>query len=237
MLIDKETSMSATEIPVLDPKNIISKTFIIEPESTKDDIRSQRYNRTYEYDPVARIMFTSRDGQEQAPCLSLYYNPNLDEDFIYNALYDDDVGRMLREAAKLLYAFFKISHTPPEYYFRGPQYSDDIFYGYFSISGELFTAGFDDQPCDFGATLETYPGYEFWPPNLPGRGKALASYFPHFALLALKEIARQSLEVGGIFPQKVGVVVDAPLAEKVGLENFPDHQIMPDDNVILLTGG
>jgi hypothetical protein len=239
--------MSATEIPILNPKNIVNKIFFAPPNLTGKVRPLDEGGRAFCYDPVSRIIMQAGSLDWSFFEISLFYNPDLDEKHIYDALDDGDVARPYCLGRTIVNAIINLS---PERNYEGPKDGDAELCGCFSYD-QCYGLASDSDDLD-NHTFGQYPEYQFWPKDIPGRSEALTPYFLHFALWGIKSIAS-----GGYYrfvkenhdrnwpltdndyynwPHNVAVVADRALAEKAGLVHFPDHQVMPDGNIILLTG-
>lgn len=222
--------MSATEIPVLDPKNIIERKFSVPP----DEHGYVRYS-LYHHDPIARVIVGwNPDGSGYGdPWVHLDLCPDLNEADVTQALIDGDPARPLRNSASLLNLFLRRSFG---YEHDGKVYDADVLYG-FCEGGILFNMG--DKP--FAGPTRFYregePGFEFWPVGVPGRGKALTLYALHAALFELERYAVRDFERFPSKSKKVAIAVDDELLMHVGKDKFPALKLLANGYHLILQGG
>jgi hypothetical protein len=222
--------VSATEIPVLDPKNIIERKFSAPP----DEYGYVRYN-LYRYDPVAKIIVGwNPDGAGYGdPFVHFRFWPKMNEADIIQALIDGDPARPLRNSATVLELFLRRSFG---YEHGGKAFDADVLYGF--IEGHSLY-GMGDRP--FGGPTGGYnegdPGFEFWPEGIPGRGKAITLYALHAALFVLERFADSDFERFPSKSKKVAIAVDDELLMHVGKDKFPTLKLLANGYYLILQGG
>ena len=220
--------MGATEIPILDWRNIREGDISLSPHDP-------RYFRKwdYTYDPVAKIMilWNPNGAQYGDPFFTLLYWPEMSEERVVQALLDDDPARPCRQSATLVTEGFTSRFGDIDG--RGRDAADVLFGHFF---GSSIFLGLEDGPNRGIAAshVEGTPGFEFWPEGRSGRGRALTYYLLHAALFELERYAKHQLDLFAIRPKTIAVTVTSGLLAHAGPENFPSREQLSDGAWLVL---
>ena len=220
--------MSATEIPILDWRNIR------EGDISVFSNQSGAFRKwDYTYDPEAKILVLwSPDGAEYGdPFIKLLYWPDMSEDSVVEALLDDDPARPCRQSATLVTHGFISRFADMHGHARD---AADVLFGNFFANSAFF--GLTDGPNQGIAAshVEGSPGFEFWPEGRSGRGRALTRYLLHAALFELERYAKHQLDYFAIRPKTIAVTVTSELLAHAGPENFPSREQLSDGAWLVL---
>lgn len=211
--------MSATEIPVLDPKNLV-----VGPVNPEFNIRSSSV-----FDFVAKT--SSGFGTQNLEhndffnCLraSLWYVPKLQPSYLEGASWEHfyELKKHKAKCVAELYARFTAR--------------DDLAITCVNSNG--FTGiGLEPVYTRYPAETQDNPDYIFWPEHILGGGQAVGRYFLH-CILQLS-----SLDEGYRYGQEKGtytnhaVAIDNKLLHYLGAGSFPFNDCMNEEYTIILRG-
>lgn len=209
--------MSATETPILDPENIIS-----DPDDPF--FGGSAFGKIY--DPIDRLLTLSvgpsifeSEGYFYTELAELNYIPMLNMEYIQSgkALQDLMQKRMPIMNCFFNYKFYGDILTGIVKYDR----SRGLGYGEVRVSRSLTYANENPIEC------------QFWPDNVSKDYKRLATYFLH-CLMPRVQYKASHIRIYGKGPiDKFGVIIDPKWADFVGLDSFPDHEILDDGNIMI----
>jgi hypothetical protein len=212
-------SVSATEIPVLDPKNLV-----VGPINPEFNMRS---SSVFDFAAKTSSGFGSQNLEHEDffICLRafLWYVPELEPRYLEGANWEHlyELEKHKAKCVSELYARFTAR--------------DDL--AITCVKRDGFTGiGFDSVFTRYPAETQDNPDYIFWPEHIRGGGQAIGRYFLHCILhLSSLDGAYTYGREKGVYTNHA-VAIDNILLDHFGKNSFPFRDRMNEEYTIILRG-